>query len=107
MERLMHDVLLPALKKIVFDRTPAMRKQLIAVVSGWLTQETAFFKVCIHIYKGNIVPWPYPCFVTQIMQTSEADLLLVLLLGFSDDTAEVREATKIEVDAVGKAWASR
>lgn len=45
MERLMQEVILPALKKIVFDRTPALRKQLVGVVSGWLRQENNYFKV--------------------------------------------------------------
>jgi hypothetical protein len=36
LERLMHETVLPLLKKLVFDRTAAIRRQLIVVVSAWL-----------------------------------------------------------------------
>ena len=48
MERVMQEVVLPALKKLVFDRTAVLRKELGVVVAQWLKQDRSqgfFFKV--------------------------------------------------------------
>lgn len=37
MGRVLSESVLPALRKLVFDRTPAIRKELSVVVASWLT----------------------------------------------------------------------
>jgi hypothetical protein len=48
MGRVLSESVLPALRKLVFDRTPAIRRELSVVVASWLTGDkhvARYFKV--------------------------------------------------------------
>ena len=97
MPQVMSETVLPALEKTAFDRTPLVRKELAGVVGAWLQQGGTEQEMA---HDESSVP-PY------YFQGCEADLLFVLLLGMSDETQEVVEATAGEAKAVGQAWVRR
>ena len=99
MARVVTDSILPSLKKVVFDRTPVLRKELVGVVGGWLQQGEDEGEEEVEEDVTSCPPYYF--------EGCEADLVFILLLGLSDEVAEVVEWTKEKVQAVGRGWAKQ
>eukprot|EP00624_Nannochloropsis_granulata_P002686 evm.model.NODE_23502_length_7635_cov_33.958744.4 len=99
MARVVTDSVLPALKKLVFDRTPVLRRELVGVVGGWLQQGEELGENAITEDDMSCPPYYF--------ESCEADLIFILLLGLSDEVPEVVEATREKVQAAGRAWVKR
>ncbi|GAB5033920.1 heat repeat containing 2 [Nannochloropsis oceanica] len=99
MARVVTDSVLPALKKLVFDRTPVLRRELVGVVGGWLQQGEDEGENAIPEDINSCIPYNF--------EGCEADLMFALLLGLSDEVPEVAEATREKVQAAGRAWVTR
>lgn len=91
MMQIMTEAILPALQRLVFDRTVLLRKQLILVIGEWMSHDGEDAE------SGR----------KYFFQQCEPDLFLLLILGMSDEAPEVQEAAMRNISAVGNAWVKR
>lgn len=78
----MKDVVLPAISKVVFDRAPAVRKQLVVTLATWFAT------------------------IREIRQF-QAPLFPLLLAGVVDESPEVQQVTREKLDELAPTLARR
>ncbi|OQS04441.1 hypothetical protein THRCLA_03322 [Thraustotheca clavata] len=78
---LMKDILLPNLSRVVFDRSAAVRKQLVQTIATWYAR------------------------ITELREF-EASLLPLQLSGLTDDSLEVQEFTMQKLNELCLIWAA-
>jgi dynein assembly factor 5 len=76
---LMNDILIPALTKVIFDRTPSVRKQFVLLVATWFKEIT-------------------------IIKQFQTTLLPFLLAGMTDESPEVQQITHIKLEELSSKW---
>ena len=79
---LMDEILLPAVRKVVLDQSPSVRKQLVITLAAWMAQPE------------------------QIGQF-EASVFPILLAGVTDDAPDVRALSVAKLNDLAVVWESR
>lgn len=116
---LMEEHVLPVLRRLVFDRTPSVRRELGRVVGAWLGQAGGpyFFEVrCPYVRLSACLSSPrsvllHPLIIhihMYIHQACEPQLLLLLLLLLSDESpGDVATEARQQAMVAGQAWVAR